>query len=88
MSRVAPDLIFESDHNILHMRFPLVPRDATIVWLLGQYLEYVEKEAILGNKKLHRSHISGWLSAKILESKNIAMMDIGHIPGLDTVGIG
>merc|ERR1711954_381117 len=50
MNRVSPDLIFESDHNILHLRFSLVQRDEAVVWLLGQYLEYVEKEAILGNK--------------------------------------
>ena len=67
MNRVSPDLIFESDHNILHMRFPLVQRDEAVVWLLGQYLEYVEKEAILGNKRLLRGHIVGWLSAKRLE---------------------
>ena len=60
-------------------------RDSAVVWLIGQCLEYVEKESILGNKRLLQAHISGWLSA---ESRNIGMADLGHIPGLDTTGIG
>ena len=88
VNRVAPDLIFESDHNLLHLCFSPMQRDSAVVWLIGQYLEYVEKESILGNKRLLQAHISGWLSAKLLESRNIGMADLGHIPGLETTGIG
>ena len=81
-------MVFDSDHNLLHLCFPSMQRETTVVWLVGQYLEYVEKESILGNKRLLHAHISGWLSAKILESRNVGMADLGHIPGLDTTGIG
>ena len=85
---MAPDMIFEPDYNVLHLQFMPTQRDLTVVWLLGQYLEYVEKEAIIGNRRLLQNHISGWLSAKLLESRNVAMADLGSIPGLDTTGVG
>ena len=44
--------------------------------------------AVKGNNRISGPQLNGYLSAKIMETKYIAMPDIGAIPGLSPTGIG
>ena len=88
MESLEPELIFETAYSILHLCFDSLRRDDAVIWLLGNYLEFVEKETYIENRRITSQQIKGFLSAKVSEAKFRAMRDIGFIPGLDQTGIG
>ena len=56
---IEPELVFVSDSDLLHLNFPRLLNDNTIIWLLGQYVEYIEEECVLKNNKVSVSQFMG-----------------------------
>ena len=88
MLNLEPVLMYESDYNILNLIYPQSSRENALVWLLGQYLEFVEIEVMIKNRRISRNHIRGWLQAKYAESQHASIPFIGSIYGLFPMGIG
>ena len=88
LSRIDPETLLETDHNLLYFNFPLTPRDNAVIWVLGHYVQFVEEEVVARNKKATSSQFMGWLGAKALEFRYRAMPHIGNIPGIYPTGIG
>ena len=85
---LEPVLVFESSYDILHLNFPETKSDNTILWLLGQYLDYIEDESIIKQNKVNASHFQGYISAKLIDSAHVAMPEIYAIPCLNPTGVG
>ena len=80
--------MFETDHSILNLYFPTSTRENACLWLIGSYLDLVDKEVFINGRKIKAEQLNGWLIAKSLESRHKSMPDIGFIPGLYQTGIG
>ena len=85
---LEPTLVFESNYDILHLNFPCLNHDLTVIWLLGCYLEFIEEESVTANNGISGAQLSGFLGAKFSECKYRAMPSISKIPGLGPSGIG
>ena len=59
-----------------------------MVWLIGNYVLFIEEQMILKDRRVTGDQLVGWLRAKLLECKNRAMPDLGYIPGVHPTGIG
>ena len=75
----APD----NEMDYLSLNFPRSMRDNEIMWLIGSYVDLIEKVVILKDLFLNLDQVKGILRQKKLMSKYQAMPDLGLIPGLD-----
>ena len=82
-------VLFE-DLSILRLDFFRSFRDNAIIWLLGSYVEIVEREVVIKEHKLGSSSLIGILKQKKLSLYSQAIPDLGLIPGLDwdSEGVG
>ena len=83
MEDMAPELEQVSNKNMLHLFYPRVERETDVLWVLGNYIEYVEHEAILQGNKCSAGGLLGYLRYRRSASKWIAMPELGMIPGVD-----
>ena len=88
LSQLEIETIYESDYNLIHFNFPQYLRDNAVVWVIGNYIQFVEEEVVRKNRRVLGSQLMGWLKAKALECRYRAMPDIGVIPGIHPTGIG
>ena len=88
LNQLESFFIFESDHSIINLHFPKLMSENASIWLVGKYVELVEKEAISNGKIITRENLNGWLSAQLLSSKHQSMLNLGFIPGISRTGIG
>ena len=58
------------------------------MWLLGQYVDYIEEEVVKKGNFVLTPQFLGTVSANKQSCSFIAMPDIGFIPGITTTGIG
>ena len=77
-----------SDHNLLHLNLPHSTRENSMLWLLGQYLEYVETDIIQFKRRSEPAKFKGRIYAKLFLWRNKSTPDIGFIPGIEPTGIG
>ena len=82
ISQLEPTMVFESSSDILHLNFPKHLNENAILWLLGQYVDFIEEEAFIKSKRVSIHQFIGYLSAKKIDSIYHAMPFIGLIPGL------
>ena len=80
--------LFEPDESLINLSFTNLYREEPVVWLIGEYVAYIEHEVILGNRRVGRADFLGHLTAKKLEYRFMMLPDIGFIPGIDQSGIG
>ena len=59
------DFIFETDHSIINMYFKRMTRENAVIWLLGKYLELLEKEVLLNGRLLTSKILDSWLSCQL-----------------------
>ena len=81
-------MVFESDHSLLNLYYQEPIQGTAVLWLIGVYVDYTEKEVILNNRRITRSNLINHIKAKWFESIRIAMPDLGFIPGLFRTGVG
>ena len=85
---IEPDMLFESNHSLINLYFESSPLESSILWLIGEYVDLVEKEAVPLNKELRSQNLLCHLRTRKLECLKTSMPDIGFIPGLFQSGVG
>ena len=80
---LEPTLAFSDETSLLRLDFPKGLRENSILWLVGSYVELVEKEVVSKEKKLELSYVKGYLKQKKQVSHLHAVPDLGIIPGID-----
>ena len=80
--------IFESDHSILNLYFPKLTRENASIWLVGKFVEIVEKEVYINGKVLSGDNLMGWLMAQLSCCRFQSMPSLRSIPGIQRAGIG
>ena len=76
-------LAFSQDDEILSLSFTGGVRDNAIMWLLGVYVDLVEKQVVIREQKLNVQSLKGVLRQRKQMCKYRAMPDLGIIPELD-----
>ena len=80
MVEMEPDLEEISSKNLIHLNFPRVEREADVLWVLSQYLQYVEDEVVIQEAKITSGGLLGHLKYQREAAKHIAMPNLGVIP--------
>ena len=83
LALLHPELSLCKYCELLGLSFPFLLDETKVLWLLGSYLEVVEKDVVLGVTKLSRQKIKGALAYKKMEARYMRMPELGYIPGLD-----
>ena len=83
LALLHPELSLCTNCELLGLSFPFLLDETKVLWLLGSYLEVVEKDVVLGVTKLSRQKIKGALAYKKMEARYMRMPELGYIPGLD-----
>ena len=78
-----PLLTFCTDENILFLDFPKSIRETAIIWLIGTYIEMVEREVVLKNHILNQVSAIGYFKQKKQKDRYMAMPEVGLIPFID-----
>ena len=76
-------LALDDDWSILRLNFSKGLRENAILWLVGNFIEIVEREVVCKNTKLSVRSIRGILQQKKSESRYQALPELGPISGLD-----
>ena len=78
------------DYEILSLSFSRGFRDNAIIWLVGVFVEHVERNVVLREQQLELQHFLGDLRQRKQKASYTAMPDLGIIPGVDfdPVGVG
>ena len=89
---VELDISLESigDNDLLFLNYPKGLRENAILWLIGVYIETVEKEVVLRRFKLDIKLFKGILKQKKHSVRTQAIPELGIISGIDfeAQGIG
>ena len=72
-----------NDQDLISLNFPYSLRENAILWLLGQYIEVVEKEVVLKGVKLDTNFIKCLFKQKKYLARTQAIPDLGIILGVD-----
>ena len=82
------NFVFEADQAFLNLSFTESLRSPAVLWLIGEYVCFIEKESVLRNRRLTSEELMYFLTTSISECKLSRMPNIGFIPGLSQTGIG
>ena len=78
-------LIFESDHSILNIYYANLMIEEPVLWLIGEYVYYIDEEVVLNNRKATRHGMIGYLESRRLACNFLRIPHIGHIPGMQLI---
>ena len=76
-------LAMVDEWSILRLDFPKSLRENAILWLIGNFIEIVEHEAVLRENKISCASLKGLLKQKKKEAQFSAMPELGIICGID-----
>ena len=51
--------IYESESNLINLCYQRFKKDQTIIQLIGSYLEYVENEVMLNDRRVTKNQLLG-----------------------------
>ena len=88
IEKVQPLCIFESDHSILNLYFSPFLNDNSILWLLGEYLDYIENVSVFKKSVSTPHELRLHLKLRWQYCIHKHMPSVGIIPGLEPSGIG
>ena len=80
---LEPSIAFVEESSLLRLNYPKGLRENAVLWLIGNYVELVEKEVICKDKKLDLHSVQGYLKQKKYVAYQHAIPDLGIIPGID-----
>ena len=78
----------ESDDSILHLYYQEMLASNSILWLIGEYVVFIEKEVVLANRNVSGLSLLNHLRSRWLECSRLNIPDLGFIPGLFPTGVG
>ena len=76
-------MVMMADFDLLQISFYKGNRENAILWLIGIYVEIVEKEIVGKGSSISTASLSGLFKQKKLQARYQAMPDIGPIYGLE-----
>ena len=88
MKSTDQSMVFETDHSLLNLYYEVSIMDNAVLWLIGEYISYVESEVLLLDRKISRDSLQSHLKNRFLICRQQAMPDFGFIPGLFATGVG
>ena len=89
LERLDQSLCFESDHSLIHLYYLEPMGSNSVLWLIGEYLVYIEREFIFSNRKVSGSGLLSCLRSRWSDCTRIAMPNLEFIPGLFPItGVG
>ena len=75
-------ILFESDHSLLNLYYSELLHEDSVLWLMGEYFFYIEKEVVLNNRRGTVDDMLGYLESRRLSCNFMKIPPIGHIPGM------
>ena len=78
----------DTDEDLLSLNFQKGLRENAVLWMIGIYVDMVEKEVVQRGNKLGISMATGIFKQKKLMSRNQALPELGIVPGLETDSMG
>ena len=54
-----------------------------ILWLLGEYVVYIERDVELNQRKISNEDLVGYLEARHMACNYLKIPPIGYIPGMN-----
>ena len=72
-----------NDEDILKLDFPKGLRDNALIWLIGTYIDLIEKEVITKDVIVSENAAIGYFKQRKQMSHHQRIPDIGFIAGLD-----
>ena len=84
LETIDQNIIPETDYALLHLFYEEPIMANSVLWLLGEYIDYIETEVVLMGRKVSGSGLISNLRARRFSCALQAMPDIGFIPGLHT----
>ena len=76
-------ILFESDHSFLNLYFSCLLMEDQILWLIGEYVLYIDQEVILNNRRVVREDLMGYLESRRQTCNFMRISRIGFIPGMN-----
>ena len=76
-------MVMMADFDLLQISFYKGNRENAILWLIGIYVEIVEKEIVGKGSSISTASLSGLFKQKKLQARYQALPDIGPIYGLE-----
>ena len=83
ISILDPMCIPDDTHEILFLNFHRSARESAILWLLGAYVEVIDREIVSREQVLSIRQVRGIFKQRKLMTRYQAMPDLGIIPELD-----
>ena len=79
-----------TDYDILSLKFPKGLRENAILWIIGVYIETIEKEVVMKGSKIDIDLMKGIYKHRKQSDKYLAMPELGFISDFDqeAQGIG
>ena len=71
------------DFDLLCLNFPRTMRDNGILWLIGTYVDIIEKEILIRENAISVNQVRGLLKQRKLMTRYQAIPELGIIPHLD-----
>ena len=81
-------LCFETDHSLINLYYSEPISHNSVLWLIGEYIMYIEQEVVLSNRKVSGHGLLNRLQSRWLECSKLSIPDLELIPGLFPTGVG
>ena len=75
-------ILFETDYTLLNLCYSDLLNEESVLWLLGEYLFYIDNEVVLNNRRVTVDDMMGYLESRRLICNFMKIPPIGHIPGM------
>ena len=82
MESIDQLVLFESDHSLLNLCFTRLLEEDTILWLLGEYVCFINTEVIINSRIATRQNLFGHLEARRQSCQTLRIPPISRIPGI------
>ena len=82
LEMLPADMADLSNLELTHMMFPKEMMENEMVWLVGNYMGYVQEEAIVKGRKLNAEHVQAYMQYMSFKSRGMNMPQLGHISGI------
>ena len=78
-----PFICIEPDCSVLCLNFEKGLRETAVLWVIGTYVDIVEREVVLKEHSLSTASVIGIFKQRKQRARYQAMPDLGIIPGID-----
>ena len=81
-------MVFETDHSLICLYFSPSIKETDILWLLGEYVVYVENEAVLKNRRISHRELLCHSKSRFLSCNNLPISNLKPFLSGEASGVG